>query len=1255
MRKSDKCKKVLGVVVILAIIVSVFGAVSAEDVSEDFTGSVADAKIQAAFAEDKIQSLSSQTEIFVGQGFDKCEIPTLSQMQNWITNSPYGAVNLYIGGSCRSCSNSALTASYVSQLSQQGWKFIPTWVGPQSACWGGSCGSRISNDPATAYNQGISEANAAINVAIDLGLASADGSGTIIYYDLEVYDTTNTACRNAAKSFISGWTAQLHARGSEAGVYGSSCGSEISDFATISNIPDAVWAAHWLTPYQYRPDATVWDVACLSNSLWANHQRIRQYAGGHDETWGGITLNIDCNVIDGIVASVASVGPADIIPLTGDMYGNGKDITGFYNANTAEFTFGVDAVRYSLMADKTSVGNGMVYGSDKLLVSNGFDYPVGETGYATQANDGDGWYNAQDFGVPNSGFGNKLHLGEDWNGEGGGDTDCGEPVYAVSKGTIVYAQNAGSGWGNVIIVRHQLPDGTQVTSQYGHLQSMSKTIGTVVERREQIGTIGKDGWPSCHLHFEIRLSNCPNFESPGPGYSYDTTGWTDPSDFIDSHRQLGSTIPIFGDMYKSGTDTTGIYNTGTAEFTFDGKTVNFGQTNDEPIIGDWDGDGYDEIGLFRSSTSMFYLVTRNWATLPYDVGAADKDIPFSYPEDIPIAGDWDGDGDDDIGGYYPGTFYLYLLNLGSSTATSYVDVPFGLADDIPLIGDWDNDGDDDVAVCRKYDQNNNPTYYFDLDHTGGQHELGPYEWGDNDDIPIAGRWNAGSGDKIGVYRPSTEEFIRNYDIPEIQECDGTDTSCGIYPNCENCNNYDGWYCNGNIREYRDYYCSGTSCTYTVTSSENCDNNDGWVDTGNTKWVPDPGNDCREKERKEQEYRDYACSNGACTYSVTDTQWLDTGNTRNKPDGTDCGSDAWVDTGNTQWVEVNECKDKEQKEQEYRDYYCSGGACTYSVTDTQWVDTGNTRNKPDGTICDCTASNTLKRCDGGVCKDTGICDSSICDADAACDGKRPGDSCGGGICNSVCECGVQAVGEDIAVFRNGWWALKYGPVNLIPDFAPADKWLAYGTGGWTPVAGDYNNDGTGDIAIFQNGWWALKYGPVNAIADCQPADKWLAYGVAGWTPVVGDYNNDGIDDIAIFQDGWWALKYGPVNAIPDFQGADKWLAYGTAGWTPVVGDYNNDGIDDIAIFQNGWWALKYGPVNAIADCQPADKWLAYGVAGWTPVVGDYNNDGIEDIAIFQNGWWALKYGPVNAIADCQPADKWLAYGIAGWTPVVGDFG
>lgn len=240
------------------------------------------------------------TEAYVGQGFDKCEVPTLTQMQKWWTSSPYNAVNLYIGGSARACANSALNDSYIAQLSLQGWRFIPTWVGPQANCAGYA--SRMSADPEVAYNQGLLQANLASDVAVDLELASASGSGTVIYYDLEAYNTSNAICRNAANAFISGWVAQMRERGNLAGVYGASCSSAVSDWASIANVPDALWIANWYDnagSVSYRKTASVWGAACLSDSLWSDHQRIRQYAGGHDETWGGLTLNIDSNVIDG--------------------------------------------------------------------------------------------------------------------------------------------------------------------------------------------------------------------------------------------------------------------------------------------------------------------------------------------------------------------------------------------------------------------------------------------------------------------------------------------------------------------------------------------------------------------------------------------------------------------------------------------------------------------------------------------------------------------------------------------------------------------------------------------------------------------------------------------------------------------------------------------------------------------------------------------------------------------------------------------
>jgi len=254
------------------------------------------------------------TQPIVGQAFDSCTLPSVSQMRNWFVNSPYRAWNLYIGGSSRgNCGN--LTASHIAQLAQQGWRLIPTWVGPQASCT--TFAMRMSADPAIAYAEGVSEANQAIAVASSLGLTRPDGTGTMIYYDLEAYDVANQACRNAASSFIAGWSAQLRARGHKAGVYGSACSSALADFSTNPVPPDGVWIAAWIRPYEYRPEATVWDVPCLADSLWPNQQRLRQYSGGHDETWGGLTLNIDSSVLDGIVAALnpphvpANPNPAD--------------------------------------------------------------------------------------------------------------------------------------------------------------------------------------------------------------------------------------------------------------------------------------------------------------------------------------------------------------------------------------------------------------------------------------------------------------------------------------------------------------------------------------------------------------------------------------------------------------------------------------------------------------------------------------------------------------------------------------------------------------------------------------------------------------------------------------------------------------------------------------------------------------------------------------------------------------------------------
>lgn len=267
-------------------------------------------QIQVTF-QDQISSIenyfvvnnSSSAQISDRQAFDKCSAPEIDQMEKWWHNSPYYTVNLYIGGVSSGCTNSHLNAFWVHEVSQQGWNFIPTWVGPQAPC--SKFIYRMSSNAAVAYSQGRDEAENAHETAVRLGFSA----GRAIYYDLEGYSGATTSCRNAVSAFMEGWSERLHELGARAGAYGSACTSFMSDWAGNNPPPDNVWIAHWISD-SYDPDANVWDARCLSNDLWPDHQRLRQYAGDHRETWGGVSLTIDSNAADGEITTLNSVTPS---------------------------------------------------------------------------------------------------------------------------------------------------------------------------------------------------------------------------------------------------------------------------------------------------------------------------------------------------------------------------------------------------------------------------------------------------------------------------------------------------------------------------------------------------------------------------------------------------------------------------------------------------------------------------------------------------------------------------------------------------------------------------------------------------------------------------------------------------------------------------------------------------------------------------------------------------------------------------------
>jgi photosystem II stability/assembly factor-like uncharacterized protein len=236
-------------------------------------------------------SLPGTVVIGSGQAFDRCFLPSLDLMRAWWDNSPYTVFNIYIGGVSFFCSDDKVDHTWLQAAYQQGWSFIPTWVGPQAPCTGFQ--HRMSSNASVAYQEGRAEADKASAEAHDLGMSGE----LIIYYDMEGYPN-NYSCRIAVKSFIRGWVERLHELGAKAGVYGAACTSYVADWDSIDPKPDDVWIAHWYTN-KYDPGASVFGAPCLSDTLWSNHQRLKQYAGDHTETWGGMSLRIDSNVLDG--------------------------------------------------------------------------------------------------------------------------------------------------------------------------------------------------------------------------------------------------------------------------------------------------------------------------------------------------------------------------------------------------------------------------------------------------------------------------------------------------------------------------------------------------------------------------------------------------------------------------------------------------------------------------------------------------------------------------------------------------------------------------------------------------------------------------------------------------------------------------------------------------------------------------------------------------------------------------------------------
>jgi hypothetical protein len=205
-----------------------------------------------------------------------------------------------------------------------------------------------------------------------------------------------------------------------------------------------------------------------------------------------------------------------------------------------------------------------------------------------------------------------------------------------------------------------------------------------------------------------------------------------------------------GYEFPAGADRVGVHDPSRGTWSLDGAGAGFyyGVPADLPVACDWDGDGDTTVGLYRSSTGYLYLRNAN------EFGIADIAIFYGIPEDVPLCGDWDGDGVETIGIFRPSESSFYLRNT-NSLGFADVEFRFGRSGDVPLAGDWFGSGHDSVGIFRP---SSGMLYLADgVNGLGNVMALPRKDLLPADQL-VVGDWDADGTDTLGFVRPGSSVF-----------------------------------------------------------------------------------------------------------------------------------------------------------------------------------------------------------------------------------------------------------------------------------------------------------------------------------------------------------------------------------------------------------------------------------------------------------------------------------------------------------------
>jgi serine protease len=172
-------------------------------------------------------------------------------------------------------------------------------------------------------------------------------------------------------------------------------------------------------------------------------------------------------------------------------------------------------------------------------------------------------------------------------------------------------------------------------------------------------------------------------------------------------------------------------------------TLSFGRAGDVPVVGDWDGNGTQTIGVVRGN--LWYLRDSNAG------GSADHTFSFGRADDQFLIGDWDGNGTWTPGVRRGNTFYLKNSFAGGAAD---ITVAYGRASDQAYVGDWNGDGRFTPGVRR------DKTFYLKDSFTGGAADT-VVSFGLATDEVHLGDWDGNGTWTPGLLRGGTRWFLQN--------------------------------------------------------------------------------------------------------------------------------------------------------------------------------------------------------------------------------------------------------------------------------------------------------------------------------------------------------------------------------------------------------------------------------------------------------------------------------------------------------------